>query len=170
MLWDRAISQVLPDRPAKTIYLTTCNSISDLSNQIEPVSKYFGLLLAMDTRGRDVSPIFDVATQLLASGLVYICTWGPDCERLHDIFDEAIVGRELEGNALAKIPGGTVITTWHSNESLKEVLWYFVHSAFATESYERECKDWVIATIGNAEWEQQVRRSIRGVVCDPLAD
>ncbi len=166
MLWDRAISQVFPDSPAKTIYLATCSSISDLTNEIGPVSKYFGLLLALDTTGRAVSPIFDVATQLLANGLAYLCAWGPDCERLHDIFDEAILGRELDGNASPETSNGTVMTTWHSNESLKEVLWYFVHSAFATEGYERECKDWVIATIGNAEWEQEVRRSIRGVVCD----
>lgn len=167
MLWDRAISQVLTDKPAKTIYLIACSSISDLSSQLGSASKYFVLLLAMDARGADVSPISDVATQLLASGLVYLCAWGPDCERVHDIFDEAIVGRELETNAPPEIFDGTVITTWHSTESFKEALWFFVHSAFATESYEHDCKDWVIATIANPEWEQEVRRSIRSIVCDP---
>jgi len=161
MLWDRAISQVLTDKPAKTIYLTACNSISDLLNQIGPASKYFGLLLAIDARGLDASPIFGVATELLARGLVYLCAWGPDCERVHDIFDEAIIGREMDG---------TVMTTWHSKEPFKEALWFFVHSAFATESYEHDCKDWVIATIGNPEWEQEARSSIGRVVCDPLAD
>lgn len=170
MLWDRAISQVLPDMPAKTIYLTACNSISDLRNQIEPVSKYFGLLLAMDAREMDVSTIFDVGTQLLARGLVYLCAWGPDCQRVHDIFDEAIVERELEGKASPEISNGTVMTTWHSKETFKGALSFFVHSAFATESYEHECKQWVIATIGNSEWEQEVRMSISSVVCDPLAD
>jgi hypothetical protein len=169
LLWDRAISQVLPDTPPKTIYLTTCSSISDLSNQIEPVSKYFGLFLAIDARGLDVSPISDLATQLLSRGLVYLCAWGPDCERVHDIFDEAIVGRELEATEQPEIFDGTVMTTWHSRESFKEAVWFFVHSAFATESYEHDCKDWVIATIGNPEWEQEVRRSIRSVVSNPSA-
>jgi len=170
MLWDRAKSQVLTDKPAKTVYLTASNSISDLSNQIGPVSRYFGLLLAIDARGLDLSPIFDVATQLLARGLVYLCAWGPDCERVHDIFDEATVSRELDSNAPPRITDGTVMTTWHSKEPFKEALWFFVHSAFATESYEHNCKDWVIATIGNPEWEQEVRSSIRSVVCGPLAD
>jgi hypothetical protein len=170
MLWDSAISQGLPDKPAKTIYLITCSSISDVSNQIGTVSKYFGLLLAIDARGLDVSPIFDVATQLLSRGLVYLCAWGPDCERVHDIFDEAIVGRELEGTAPSEVFDGTVMTTWHSNESLEEALWFFVHSAFPAEAYASECRDWVIATIGNPEWGSEVRRSIRSVVCDPPAD
>jgi hypothetical protein len=80
------------------------------------------------------------------------------------------VERELEEKAPPEISDGTVMTTWHSKETFKGALSFFVHSAFATESYEHVCKEWVIATIGNSEWEQEVRRSIRSVVCDPLAD
>jgi hypothetical protein len=62
------------------------------------------------------------------------------------------------------------MTTWHKDESLKEALQFFVHSAFATEAYASECRDWVIASIGNPEWESEVRSSIRSVICDPPGD
>ena len=166
-LWDRAVSQALPDRPTKTVFLTACDSISELPHKIGPTSKYFGLLLAADTRGVDPSFIDDIAAQLLEAGLVYLCAWGPDCEHLHDIFDEANLARELDGNTSSNRSDDVVMTTWHKDESLKDALHFFVHSAFATEAYASECRDWVIATIGNPEWESEVRSSIRSVICDP---
>jgi hypothetical protein len=169
-LWDKALSQALPDRPAKTVFLVPCDSISELPHKIGPTSKYFGLLLVADTRGVDPSLIEGIATQLLEAGLVYMCAWGPECERLHDIFDEADVVRGLDGNASAEPSDDVVMTTWHKDESLKEALQFFVHSAFATESYAKECRDWVIATIGNRNWEEEVRTSIRSAVSEPLAD
>ena len=169
-LWDRAVSQALPDRPTKTVFLTACDSISELPHKIGPTSRYFGLLLAADTRGVDPSFIDDIAAQLLEAGLVYLCAWGPDCEHLHDIFDEADLARELDGKASSNGCDGVVMTTWHKDESLKEALQFFVQSAFATEAYASECRDWVIATICNPEWESEVRGSIRSAICDPPGD
>jgi hypothetical protein len=166
-LWDKAVSQVLPDRPAKTVYLAVCNSISELPNCVRVGSKYFGLFLAMDARGADVSEIGKVASQLIQRGLGYLCAWGSDCERVHDIFDESSVEKELKENGGMKDSDDVVMTTSHADEPLNEALWFFVHSAFVTEGYEKGCRDWVIATIGNSEWEQEVRSTIRSIVCDP---
>jgi hypothetical protein len=62
------------------------------------------------------------------------------------------------------------MTTWRKDEFLKEALQLFVHSAFATGTHASECKDWVIATIGNPEWESEVRSTIRSVICNSPAD
>jgi len=169
-LWDTVVSQVLPDRPAKTVFLAACDSISELPRKIGPTSKYFGLLLAADARGIDPSLIGGIATQLLEAGLVYLCAWGPDCEHLHDIFDEAALARDIDGNARREPSDDVVMTTWHKDESLKEALQFFVHSAFATESFATECRDWVIAAIGNPQWEEEVRKRIGSVVSEPLTD
>ena len=169
-LWDEAIRQALPDRPAKTVFLTACDSISELPHKIGRTSEYFGLLLLMDTRSEDPSLIDGIAAQLLEAGLVYLCAWGPDCEHLHDIFDEADLARELDRNASSNCSDDVVMTTWHKDESLKEALQFFVYSAFATGTYASECRDWVIATIGNPEWESEVRSTIRSVICNPPAD
>lgn len=67
------------------------------------------LLIAADARGIHTDTIARVAERLLASGLIYVCIWGPDCERVHDIFDEVHVG---DG---ASEPSFTLMSTWHSD-------------------------------------------------------
>ena len=61
--------------------------------------------------------ISDIANWALDQGAVYVCVWGPDCERVHDIIDEVIVNRN---------PGETdedvIMTTWHDDEALNEAL------------------------------------------------
>lgn len=44
-----------------------------------------------------------------------ICVVGNDCERVHDVIDEIIVG----DGSLDRLPGPT--TTWHTRETLAEV-------------------------------------------------
>ena len=50
-----------------------------------------------------------------------------------------------------------VLTTWHKDETLKEALWFFVNSAFPAEEYEPNCNDWIVALIGDPQWERIVR-------------
>ncbi|MEQ1716003.1 MAG: hypothetical protein ABL907_08470 [Hyphomicrobium sp.] len=71
----------------------------------------------------------DLARQLIGAGAFYVCTWGIDCERMHDAVDNAGMEREqLEPRSLEEYP--VVMTTWHSKESLDEALWFFKALAF----------------------------------------
>jgi hypothetical protein len=58
-------------------------------------SKRFRLFVAADARAVNTDEIARFATDALDSGMVYCCTWGPDCERLHDIVDEVVVEDEF---------------------------------------------------------------------------
>lgn len=98
-------------------------------------------------------------------GLAYLCAWGPDCERVHDIFDEEDLARGLERGT-----HDVIMTTWHNDESLEEALWFFVHSASPADGYVHGCADWVIAPIANPVWEQEVREKIRRVASEPPGD
>src|SRR5262245_58549337 len=49
-------------------------------------------LLVWDASRESNWTVHRVAELILASGCKYLCAWGPDCERVHDIFDEVIVG------------------------------------------------------------------------------
>ena len=75
------------------------------------------LFLAMNARPMSTIEISDIANWALDQGAVYVCVWGPDCERVHDIIDEVIVNRN---------PGETdedvIMTTWHDDEALNEAL------------------------------------------------
>ena len=78
---------------------------------------------------------------------------------MHDRFDEECVAEHL--------PDGiddVLMTTSHPDESLSEALWFFLNCAFATESYEQTCTDWIIASIGNGDWEATIRADVRNAL------
>ncbi len=149
-------SEVFPDKQTKDIYLCPTTTIDMLAEQITLTSPNFGLLLAMDARSIDSGRIGKLAEKMADKGLAYLCVWGPDCERVHDIFDEIDVQRDLEPT-----DDNVIMTTWHSAESLEESLWFFVNCAFPAETYEQSCKEWIVAPIGNDEWEQTIRDALQ---------
>jgi len=71
------------------------------------------------------------AAKLLRQGCVFACAWGRDCEKVHDAIDYAAI----EADALAG-SDDVVLTTWHTDESLDETLYFAVFSAWAAASYE----------------------------------
>jgi len=156
LLLSSVRSEVFPDKPMRDIYLCPSLTIDVLATKLVPTSLNFGLLLAMDAQSVDRGQIEHLAEKMADKGLAYLCAWGPDCERVHDIFDEIEVQRDLEQEN-----DNVIMTTWHSDESLEESLWFFVNSAFPDSAYERTCKDWVVAPIGNNEWEQMIRAALK---------
>jgi len=67
----------------------------------------------MDARAIGNEQIWQAAESLISKGLVYLCAWGPECERGHDCFDDAIRKRELDGSP-EQTSDATIMTTWHS--------------------------------------------------------
>ena len=82
------------------------------------------LLLCWNADRASSANIYSLAERALAQGAVYVCSWGVDCERVHDVFDEAIVG-----DGSGPIERLNVTTTWHEDESLEEVVEYALSSA-----------------------------------------
>ena len=107
------------------------------------------LLIVADCSNVRTDIIGDVAEHLLASGLRYVCVWGPDCERVHDIFEEVEVGdgsSELDWQ---------LMSTWHADESLDEALWYFA----VPEERDVLTTSFVAVTVGMPEWAASVERT-----------
>ena len=155
MEWLAASPRVDEDFPEKIFYLCAADSIETLADKTTHSSANFGLFVALNANGVADDSILQSAKKLLSKGLACLCTWGPDCERVHDLFDVAARGinSALSGD-------NVIMTTWHSSESLEEALWFFVHAALVTGEFEKTCKDWIIAPISNPEWEQLIRSKI----------
>ena len=102
--------------------------LGDWPKQLALPSRYFGLFLACDARAISDEAIVEVAGSLIEQGIVYLCSWGPDCERVHDLFDSVIV--ERNPNETEK---SVILTTWHDGESLDEALWHFLNVAFPAQ-------------------------------------
>ena len=78
--------------------------------------------------------------------------WGPDCERVHDLFDLERSPHEPRGRV--------VMTTWHSKDSLAKALWFFEHCAEPSEGFAEHCRDWVALSVANVAWAQQIRTAL----------
>jgi hypothetical protein len=153
------IAHIVPRTlPARKVYLCPAATIRELPRKITARPRGFVLLLVLDAESLKDQEIEYVADKLLNMGLAYLCAWGPDCERVHDLFDA-----EAESTNEKLTGDDVVMTTWHSEETLAQALWFFLHAAFPTQCFEADCADWVIAPIGNSAWEEEIRNKIRKI-------
>ena len=143
--------EAFPSKPSKDFYLCSTQEIDSLTGQVNPSSQRFGLFLALDARSLDDVRISNSARSLLERGLAYLCIWGLGCERVHDTFDGVAAETDPEGNR------PVVMTTWHSDETLQEALWFFVNRAFPDAAYVSTCKQWIVASLGHPDWEIAIR-------------
>jgi hypothetical protein len=93
-----------------------------------------------------------VARTLIDGGLASLSVWGPDCSRVHDQLDLERDPDEADDR--------TVMTTWHDDEPLSQAVWYFDYCAFVDTQFEHDCTDWVAISVGNEDWEREIRRSL----------
>ena len=119
-------------------------SLKDLAPGIRAPSAQFIVLVAADTGDISAEDMALAAEGLLGTGARYICCWGPDCERFHDVCDEC--SYEL-GNIDA-----VVMTTSHPQESLEEALWFATHSATPDDAYPDALASVAVVVVGNTEW------------------
>jgi hypothetical protein len=122
----------------------------------ELTSPNFVLLLACDARVIEASAIATFASSIIDQGIAYLCAWGPDCERVHDIFDEVHVMREID----EKREYPRVMTTWHNDESLDEALWYMLNSAYPYEALAKTCKVDLAVSVANDQWTAHIQRRL----------
>jgi hypothetical protein len=143
------------DFPPKIVSLCTGDSLTDIPTLIQPANTNFVLLLIMNGTQFDSPLIYSAAEKLLDNGMIYACVWGSECERVHDIIDQARFKRHPE-----ETNNNVIITTWHAQESIEEAVWFFLNCAWPATAYQNTCSDWVAAVIGNPEWESRVRDEI----------
>jgi hypothetical protein len=80
------------DGAGRDLFLLSISRPQHMPRVISVSTPRFVCLLAWDARAAGVEEISDIARQLLDAGAVYVCVWGPGCERVHDIIDEESVG------------------------------------------------------------------------------
>ena len=94
--------------------------------------------------------------------MVYFCSWGPDCERFHDIVDDVILEDDLgQRRFVGSDESAFVQTTWHANDELDEALDFFARFAHPPGSFEPASDYWLAVTVGNPEWAASIRRILK---------
>lgn len=147
------------DDGRRSLHAHAVATAAELPGSFALPSRHFVCLLAWDADRIPANTIASVATRLLEAGAVYVCTWGRDCERVHDVVDEVIVATDLESK------NGVIMTTWHSSEALADAIWHAMFTAFPAQAYEATCT----ATLGLSIGSDDYAREIREAFVDPDA-
>jgi hypothetical protein len=129
----------------------------ELPSSLQLPSSHFACLVAWDARGRHHDEIAAFMGDLVRAGASYICIWGPDCERVHDIADEF----ETPGLRSPDLPEDSVImTTWHDDEPLEEALWFFLFTTWPDPFYESSTRSALAISVGATEWSFIIRSAL----------
>lgn len=99
---------------------------------LELPSAHFVTLLVWHASGVPTDVVSGVVEHLCAGGASYLCAWGSDCERVHDVADET----DAFPSELASPHDAVRLTTWHTDDSLDEVVdfllrWAVPHAYYA---------------------------------------
>jgi hypothetical protein len=125
-------------------------------------SKRFRLFVAADVASENTEAISDFALCALKHGMVYFCSWGPGCERFHDIVDEVILEDDIGERKFAGPNRGDVImTTWHTEDTLEEALDFFLTCAVPTDGFMPDSGFRLVICVANQEWTAQADRFLQ---------
>ena len=110
----------------------------------------FALFLACDATELSAEVIEEFAGYCVEHGLFWVGTWGPDCERVHDIFDKIDIARQNDRP-------GVVMSSWHDDETLVEALLLFWYAFPAEGKAGGPAR--IAISVGSPDWLGQIRRS-----------
>jgi hypothetical protein len=134
------------------LFALSAPDFASLPDSISLPTSHFVCLVAANSTSVDAAVLKELSRKLLRAGCVYFCAWGPDCERLHDIFDEECF--EVDP---------VIMTTWHEEDSLDEALWFFVSCAYPDDGYQDTTKSALAISIGTPAWDEQIRSRLADV-------
>ena len=113
----------------RDLYVMDLNSINHARNALRPMTAPFSCLVLWHAANEHADDIGVLAQSVLHAGATYICCWGTNCSRVHDIFDETHVWRTLDCPEPT-----TIVTTWHENDSLAEVISFALNTAQSADT------------------------------------
>ena len=94
--------------------------------------------------------IIALGWRLRAAGLVWLCAWGPDCGRVHNLFDVVAIEEERTG-----IQRPWLMTDEINDEPLAEALWYALNAV--GEDVKDLCKSAVVIGTDRGDWRREIR-------------
>jgi hypothetical protein len=136
----------------RDVWLCPAASVEEWPREPPWSSAGFGLLVAAD-HAVDAKAI---AKDAVARGVAFVCTWGPGCAIVEEAFDEAIVSSGRE-----ETKDDVVLTTSHAEESLEEVLEFFLDAATPSRDRVEACGAWLVFAVGEGlgeRFERALRR------------
>jgi hypothetical protein len=152
----RGLQTVHVKRDSRVFRVGNAFGIETLPSLFKGITKPFVLLLATDATKLSDEQILRAAEQIIPAGLTYLCAWGPDCERVHDLFDRIKWPyEETTQNPLQKL----IMTSWHAKESLYKAAWYLKYCAFIAEAEKPVDFECIGISINNLLWYRKIQET-----------
>jgi hypothetical protein len=164
----RVVTTCVDSDKEKDLYFLELLRLDDWPTELRGLSPHFALFLACDASAVPDEAILMIARRTVEQGLAYLCAWGPECGRVHDLFDVACDERDPKPT-----DESVIITTWHSDDTLDEALWFFIHTAWPAADYEPNCQSWLAVAVGWPEWSSQILSrlaDLQGLCTDVVGD
>jgi len=136
----------------RSLFSLHLEHVQDISHLVDFPSHHFVCLIAWDSSKSSVEEISLLAKRLLDEGAAYVCTWGEDCERVHDIFDEVLVMRGIDSGK----EGNLIMTTWHSDEELFEAIYFALADSGLPDCFECDSDAILGISIGSKFWAEEI--------------
>ena len=146
------------DGIARRYLSVAAESLADAESGIVVPGGHFVLFLACDGTTISDDEIKEFSRSMIEKGVAYLVAWGPDCSRVHELFDLADVDRELEGGE-----PHTIMTSWHQDESFEEAFYFFLFNAFPDDEFANTCNTGIAVSVANEKWSASIRTSFADV-------
>lgn len=127
------------------------DSVTSLAAELTRPGEHFVLFVAMDTCEMPKTALASVASTAVRAGASYVCCWGPECSRFHDVLEGA--GRTCGRFAC---DGGIVMTACQQGKSLEQALAFAVHVARPGPQFEASTRAVIAVAIANPAWGSRI--------------
>jgi hypothetical protein len=144
----------------RALYFSAIAELGEWPARVAKPEPYFVLFLALDASELASEVVRAFADKIAAQGVGYVCAWGPDCSRVHDIFDFALYVDNEELRREADENDATVMTSWHEDEDIDEALDFAVFSAHPDDYYSHGSDALLAVVVGSPNWAGHVRRRL----------
>ncbi len=135
----------------RELYSLCIASLEDFPKDLKLPSKHFVVCMVCDAQGASDSSIRTLARLLVEQGTAYFCAWGPNCERMHDLFDQEAARMHPQATAES-----VIMTTWHNDESLEGAIWDFLHCTVPAQNFLETCRAVLLVSVGNDDWAAKI--------------
>ena len=136
----------------RSLLLHAVATPGDLSSDFKAPSKYFVAMLICNAPGFTNNDLAILSRKLIDAGCAYLSCWGQDCERVHDLFDTEWIDNGFDPGS-----SGTIMTTWHTDDSLDDFIEYAIWFTEPTDEYQKECRSLVAIVIDDVHASNRIR-------------
>jgi hypothetical protein len=134
----------------RQLFLARVPTVDAWESEVPGIDGEFVAFVALDATPVSDAELERFASKLLRQRAAYVCAWGPDCERVHDVVDAV---RDRHSPA-------PVTTTWHADDTLDQAVWFALYTACPHDQYIETCAATVFIVVGRDDWADEVQAAL----------